>query len=222
MTTRTLSRRKFIRTAGITLAVAAMTGATVGCNTQSMEGSDTPETEIETPSFVYGDEPMKTERILVAYATRTGTSVGVASAIGETLAARGFTVDVKPIQENPITEGYQTIILGSAINGANWLPEAVEYVKNHQQALNQAKVALFSVHIMNLDDDENSKKNRLAYLKEVRPLLKPIAEAFFAGLGMDPEGKAGIIRWAYRTFVGPEGDCRDWDKIRGWAQNVSL
>ena len=162
-------------------------------------------------------------RILVTYATRTGTTAGVAAAVGETLAARGFDVDVKPIVENPDPSGYEAVIIGSAINGGQWLPEAVTYISDNQQALRQVPVALFCVHIMNLGDDAASKKNRLAYLNAVRALVPPADEAFFAGQGMKPDEVSGIVRWFYRTFkIGPEGDCRDWAKIRGWAETVPL
>ena len=157
-----------------------------------------------------------------SYATRTGSTIGVAAASGETLGGRGFAVDVKPLKENPPTDGYAAVLIGSAVNGAKWLPEAVEWVQNNQQALNRAPVALFSVHIMNLGDDEGSRKNRLAYLNAVRPLLKPLEEAFFAGLGMEPARASLLERLAYQLFkVGPEGDCRDWPKIRAWAETLA-
>ena len=223
MTTRTVSRRDFLKAAGMTLSAAALAGAGAGCAAQSPQRASGIEQEVETPSYTYEGEPVSNGRILVAYATRSGSTVGVAAAIGETLSKRGFAVEVKPIQENPSAEGYQAVVLGSAINGGQWLPEAVEYVKNHQQALNQTPVALFCVHIMNLRDDETSQKNRLAYLNKVRPLLQPIDEAFFAGMGMNPDEESAIVRWVYRTFkIGTEGDCRDWNKIRGWAQSVSV
>ncbi len=161
------------------------------------------------------------QRILVIYATRTGSSMGVASAIGETLAARGFAVDVKPVKENPSPADYQSIIIGSAVNGAHWLPEAVEYVRNHQQALNSLPVALFCVHGMNLGDDPTSQKRRYAYLNAVRALVKPAHEAFFAGMGMDPKTTSWLVRkLIIPLFKAGEGDCRDWGKIRGWAQTV--
>ncbi len=163
------------------------------------------------------------ERILVAYATRTGSTVGVAEAIGQTLNERGYAVDVKPIQDDPGLGVYQKVILGSAVNGAKWLPEAVEYVTNHQEALKQMPLALFCVHIMNTGDSESSKKNRQAYLNNVRPLVNPVAEAYFAGMGMNPADTSAFVRWIYRTFkIGGEGDCRDWDAIRSWAKAVTL
>ena len=76
---------------------------------------------------------------------------------------------------------------------------------------------------MNLGEDEGSKKNRLAYLNDVRSMLKPVDEGFFAGMGMKADEQPGLVRWVYRTFkIGPEGDCRDWEKIRGWAKKIPL
>jgi menaquinone-dependent protoporphyrinogen oxidase len=174
-----------------------------------------------TPSLSYGKGGSMNKRILVTYATRTGSTVGVATAIGETLGGQGFAVDVKPMKENPSIDGYQAVLVGSAVNGAHWLPEAVEFVKQNQQSLNGVPVALFSVHIMNLGDDAKSRENRLAYLNEVRPLLKPLDEAFFAGIA-NMQGQSQIAVWAYRLFkLGPEGDCRDWAKIRGWAGRLA-
>jgi menaquinone-dependent protoporphyrinogen oxidase len=73
-----------------------------------------------------------TNRILVTYATRAGSTVEVAAAIGETLRGSGFSVDVKPVKEKPSVEGYQAVVVGSAIRLGSWLPEAVNFVKNNQ------------------------------------------------------------------------------------------
>lgn len=219
MNEKNLTRRQFLATSGLMLAGAAV--STTGCAAQT--SPSTPAEPVQTPSFTFETETTMNERVLIAYATRTGSTVGVAEAIGQTLNDRGYAVDVKPIQDNPDLSAYQKVILGSAVNGAKWLPEAVEYVKNHQEALKKATVALFCVHIMNTGDSESSKKNRQAYLNNVRPLVNPVAEAYFTGMGMDPADTSAFVRWIYRAFkIGGEGDCRDWNVIRGWAKTVSI
>lgn len=216
---RSLTRRQFLVTTGLSLCGAAL--ATTACNPETIQVAH--QTKIETPSYTFETDVTMNERILLAYATRTGSTVSVAEAIGKTLSERGFAVDVKPMNEDPDLVGYQKVILGSAVNGAKWLPEAVEFVKNHQDALQAMPVALFCVHIMNLGDSEAHRKNRLAYVNDVRALVKPAAEAYFAGMGMKPEETPAFVRWIYRTFkIGGEGDCRDWDAIRAWASSVSL
>ena len=133
------------------------------------------------------------QRILVTYATRTGSTVGVASAIGETLAARGYRVDVKPVNENPSLDDYQAVIMGSAVNGGQWLPEAVEFVKNHQQTLKQMPVALFCVHGINMGDDERSQKWRYAYLNAIRPLSARRTRPGLAARAWTPRKQMGLF-----------------------------
>ena len=158
------------------------------------------------------------DRALVAYATRAGSTTGVATTIGETLTARGFAVDVTPISEGPAVEGYQAVIIGSAVHGGRWLPEAEAFVSENRDALSRVPVALFCVHILNLKDDAKNRARRAAYLEGVRPLLPPADEAFFAGRMDNPTVPVAVI-WLIRLFrIMPVGDWRDLDAVRSWAQ----
>lgn len=210
------ARRRFLKLAGIALGGAALTCSGVGYAATRTPG-------VATPDFVFGEEKPMNQRVLVAYATRAGSTVEVAKAIGEALGERGFQVEVKPITANPTVTHYEAVVVGSAIRMGAWLPEAVSFIKNQQTPLSQVPVAFFSVHMLNTDDTEASRQARLAYTAPVRQVLAPRVEAFFAGL-IDP-ARLSFLDRMITTFVqqqtnGPLGDFRDWDKIRGWAKTI--
>ncbi|MFU8772631.1 MAG: flavodoxin domain-containing protein, partial [Anaerolineales bacterium] len=168
---------------------------------------------------VFGDETILRDHILVAYATRAGSTVEIAIAIGESLSQRNYIVEVRPVIDQPDINPYQAVIIGSAIRMGNWLTEAMEYIKHNQQILNQKPVALFTAHMLNAGDDETSRANRLAYLNPVREILTDPEEAFFAGK-MDFTKLSFLDRMISRMVGAVEDDLRDWDKIRTWAQAV--
>jgi len=160
-----------------------------------------------------------TKRVLVTYATCAGSTPEIGAAIGETLARRGFSMDVKPVKASPTLNGYDAVILGSAIRMANWLPEMVEFIKTNQSVLRSLPVALFTVHILNTGADETSRAARLAYLNPVRPLLTPVDEVFFTGR-IELDTLSFVDRLMVKMVKSPIGDFRDWDGIRAWSSSI--
>jgi menaquinone-dependent protoporphyrinogen oxidase len=160
-----------------------------------------------------------TKRILLTYATRAGSTIGVADAICAELRRRGLEVDIQPVTANPTVGTYEAVILGSAIRMASWLPEMVEFIKTNQAILQACPVALFTVHILNTGADETSRAARLAYLNTVRPLLNPVDEVYFTGK-VDLEALSFVDRLMVKMVKSPIGDFRDWDGIRAWSSAV--
>lgn len=208
------SRRRFLKIAGLSLV-----GATAACSGLGYAATLVP--SFPTPDLNLGKDNPMNKRILVTYATRAGSTVEVAAAIGETLAKRGFAVDVKPVKAKPSLEGYQAVVLGSAIRIGSWLPEMMDYIKQHQPALGGLPTAFFTVHMLNTADDETGRTARAAYTAPVHQLLRPAAEAFFAGK-MDYARLSFLDRVIAKavegTTGGSAGDRRDWNKIRSWAE----
>ena len=118
-----------------------------------------------------------TVTILVTYATRFGSTEEVAEAVAQMLRDSGYTVDCRTMAEVQSLDEYDSVVLGSA----NWLPPAIDFVRERQEALAEVPVALFTVHIQNTGDDAMSRQKRLAYLDEVRPAEKGLALARLCG-----------------------------------------
>ncbi|HAY84803.1 MAG TPA: flavodoxin [Chloroflexi bacterium] len=154
-------------------------------------------------------------KVLITYATRFGATMQVADAIAKTAREAGQEVELKAMKDVHSLEGYQGVFLGSAVNYATWLPEAVEFVKTMQEDLRQIAVVLFTVHITNVGDDEKSRRNRQAFTEEVRELIDPVDEAFFAGK-FDRQA-AGEIMPKWLAWLVPTIDLRKWQKIRVWT-----
>ncbi len=205
-----ISRRRFLK-------VGCLTGAAMGLTLCSASALTPDPPPVQLSSFTYGEAAMN-NRVLIAYATYAGSTVEVAAAIGERLGAQGFVVDVKPVQNKPPVDGYQAVVIGSAVHHGNWLAEAIDFVKVNQLALNHMPVALFCVHIQNMGNDEPSRQRRLAYLNEVRSLVQPIGEGFFSGR-FNRRGAALLLPgWLARLV--PNIDLRNWESIRAWATNI--
>jgi menaquinone-dependent protoporphyrinogen oxidase len=166
-------------------------------------------------------------KILVTYATCTGSTVGVAEAIGATLSEGGLTVDVLPMKEVKDLTPYRAVVAGSAIQSKQWLPEAVDFVRANRAELSRKPFAAFLV-CMTL-----AMKNgeRFAYrpfvaefLAPVRTLVRPVSEGLFAGalnIAKVPSLSERIkFRMSVLFGVWTEGDHRDWKAIRSWAESL--
>lgn len=161
------------------------------------------------------------KKILVAYASKCGSTGEVAAEIGKTLCAKGAQAEVLPLASVKSLEGYGAVVLGSCVRIGNWLPEATNFVRAHQVELGNLPTALFTVHMLAVDDSADSQAKRAAYTAPLCALLTPKAEAFFAGK-IDPARMSFLDRMATKVVKAPEADARDWAKIRAWAEGLAL
>lgn len=161
-------------------------------------------------------------RVLVAYATRTGSTRGIAEEIGRALRERGVDVDVRDvreIREAGSLEGYGAVVLGSAIRVRRWLREAMAFLSNHRGELARLPVAYFTVSLTGVHGGESAKREQTVYCdypKRHIEEVQPVAEGCFNG-ALDLAPLPAPERAFVRAFGVDEGDYRDWDAIRAWA-----
>jgi menaquinone-dependent protoporphyrinogen oxidase len=167
------------------------------------------------------------DKILVTYASRTGSTAGVAEAIGKILAEGGPQVDVLPMQEVKDLATYRAVVAGSAIRGAKWLPEAMQFVQTHREALASKPFAAFLVCMtLAMPSGEKYHSHVADMLQPVRALVRPVSEGLFAGI-LDISKVPSIgdkikFRLSVAMGVWSQGDHRDWNAIRAWAVDLRL
>jgi menaquinone-dependent protoporphyrinogen oxidase len=161
-------------------------------------------------------------RILIAYGTRCGSTGGVAEAIGQVLSIGGAAVDVRLVKDVNDLSPYQAVMVGSAIRMGKWLPEAVEFVKTHQNTLSRLPVAYFAVCLTMKDDTVENRRKALGFFDPVCkqfPKVKPVDIGLFAG-AVDYKKLSFAYSLILKVKGAPEGDFRNWEAIRTWAAGV--
>jgi menaquinone-dependent protoporphyrinogen oxidase len=159
------------------------------------------------------------KRILVAYATRAGSTVEVAQIIGEILADANTVVDILPVSDITDLADYQAVVVGSPIHSGQWLPEMTAFVDTYKITLRNMPVACFALAVRLRDKTEETRDSVADVLNPVRMTINPVSIGLFAGV-MDYSKLSSILRLKVQTKGLPEGDFRDWDAIRKWADEL--
>jgi len=207
-----ISRRRFLIWAG-----GAVGASVLCCGGLTTLGLRQPAIEYIESSC--GKEEDVGNKILVAYASRAGSTGEVAEAIGQVLCEAGAAVDVRLVKEVTDLSPYRAVIVGSAIYMGKWMSEAVKFVETHRETLSQMPVACFTVCLTLKEDTEENRREVAAYLDPVREVVQPVDVGLFAGV-MDYNKLPFIFRLMMKAMKSPQGDFRDWEAIRAWAAGV--
>ena len=154
---------------------------------------------------------MNTKSILLAYASRYGSTQEVAETVANVLRQAGLEVELQPMREVTTLDSYAAVVLGAAIYNARWHPDAHQFLSQHQESLKQRPVAIFTLGPLT-KDEAAKKRSRRELDKELEqyPWLKPVALEIFVG-------KYNPSKLSFFERLLPASDHRDWDAIRAWA-----
>ena len=159
------------------------------------------------------------DKILVAYATKAGSTAEAVEAVGEELRNMGAEVDVRLAKDVKDLKQYSAVILGTGIRMGKWVPEATKFVETNREALSQVPVAFFVVCLTMKEDTEENRRTVEAYLDPVCEVAKPLGKGLFAGV-IDYSKLSFSARMMTKAMKISEGDFRDWETIRAWAQQA--
>jgi len=178
--------------------------------------------KVEFPESSCSSQKKTGKKVLVAYASKYGSTGGVADAIGKELCSSGADVDVCMLKNVGGLNPYRGIVVGSTIYRGKWLPEAVDFVERNRGVLQRVSVAYFLVCMNMREPTEENRRKVLAYLDPVLkavPQVQPVKVGTFAG-ALDYSNLSLPIKAIMNLKGGTEGDFRDWTAIRTWAEGL--
>jgi len=217
MTTKRISRRDFLKVSGIVLGSTLLVGS-------GLSFLENQQPEISLPEFQFGENQMS-KKILVTYASQSGSTAGIAEAIGKSLSEGGAQVDVIPMNKVQDLSAYSAVVAGSAIQGQKWLPEAMQFMRDHQSELSRKPFASFMACItLSMKNSDQFRDGLKVWMSPVRDLVRPVSEGYFAGVldfsRIPISFNALAMRIPVLMGIWKKGDHRDWNAIRTWAEGL--
>jgi menaquinone-dependent protoporphyrinogen oxidase len=156
--------------------------------------------------------------VLVAYATKYGSTQEIAETIGRELRRRGLETDVLSVGEIEGIGRYDAVVLGSAVYVGHWLSNARAFVKEHAGELADRPTWLFSSGPISqpprpTDDDA-------VQIDDVVEATRAKEHRVFPGK-LD-RSKLSHCEWAVVFALRvKEGDYRIEGEVSTWAREIA-
>src|SRR6266508_2651255 len=155
--------------------------------------------------------------VLVSAASKHGSTAEIATAVARVLSERGPAVDVRPVENVTMVEGYDAVVLGSAVYGGHGMESARRLAEAQAGALSTRPVWLFSSGPVG---DPPKPEEDPVDVAEIVAATGARDHRVFAGKLVRKQLRFGDKAIAVALRV-PDGDFRDWTEIRGWAAGIA-
>ena len=157
-------------------------------------------------------------RVLVAYASKHGSTAEIAQAISEELTRQGIDADCVRADEVKRLDGHDAVVIGSAVYMKRWQPDARKLLRKHADELAKRPFWIFSSGPFGKEPDLSwSEPPRLV---EKAQQLGVRDHVIFGG--RLPAEPSGFVERAMVRDTPPEyADLRPWTEIRAWASGIA-
>jgi menaquinone-dependent protoporphyrinogen oxidase len=153
-------------------------------------------------------------RLLLAYATRNGSTRDVAEHIAAMLRLDGYEVDCLLATVVDDLAAVDAVILGAPLYAGRWHGDACRFVERHRDAIAHRAFAVFALGPRTLDvKDVTSSRGQLEHALQKLNAPTPETTAVFGGV-LDPK------KFHFPFNRMPATDARDWDDIDLWAARL--
>jgi menaquinone-dependent protoporphyrinogen oxidase len=158
-------------------------------------------------------------RVLVAYASKHGSTEEIAEAVAEELRGCGHEADCVRAGDVRAVDGYDAVVIGSAVYIKRWRGDAKHLLRKHAKTLRSVPFWIFSSGPTGdpaEDDPDWLEPPRI--IKQAEEL--GVREHVVFGGRAAPEG--GPMARSMAEGVPEEfRDRRDWAEIRAWARRIA-
>lgn len=155
--------------------------------------------------------------VLVAVASKYGSTTEIGQAIAEAIAERGATVTLRPVEEVAALDDFDAVVIGSAVYAGHWLKPAKEFVHGHAVDLARTPVWLFSSGPIG---DPPKPEGEAADVAAQVATTHALEHRTFPG-----RLRRSLLTFPDRAIVTALGvrddDTRDFDEIRAWGRSIS-
>lgn len=156
-------------------------------------------------------------RVLVAHASRHGSTAEIAARIAAVLADRSLAVECHRVEDSPTLDEVDAVVLGGAVYAGSWPKSALAWVDQVAATAATMPVWVFS---SGPAGDPPRPAERPAQADAVAERLAPRDHAVFAGV-IDRSRLSFIERGIVAALRIPDGDYRDWAAITAWAEGIA-
>lgn len=173
-------------------------------------------------------------KILIAYATWSGTVREVSEKIGDVLKAGSTLVEVKAAKNVKAIDAYQAVVLGTSIHLGQTGGAFRRFLSRFNKELSTMPTAFFVVCANMMEDTEENRSETLAWLKKATdkyPEISPIATGLFGGAVITKTKEFNNQNYFLRKIIQAmqlkwqedygKSDFRDWEKIESWSMELT-
>jgi menaquinone-dependent protoporphyrinogen oxidase len=147
--------------------------------------------------------------ILVAYASKRGSTEEVATFVAKRLREHGLVADLRPAGNVDDLVSYDAVVVGGSLYFGRWHADAVGLLKRRRA---DRLLAVFALGPKTAEEHDLAESR--AQLVRALKGIEPATVAVFGGV-IDP----AKLRFPFNRL--PASDARDWDAIAAWADEVA-
>jgi len=160
-----------------------------------------------------------TSRILVAYATRRGSTGEIAAAVGNELRDLGYGAEVAEMGKVVSLSGFDAVVIGAPVYTGKVLGETAAFAARFRDQLAGIPVAGFVTGIAPVYPKTGEVGEFTGQLVKILEPVPLVAVTMFAGT-LDPARLSFLERGMTSLLNVPTGDFRDWKAIAAWAREL--